>query len=129
MTTALDRSTDLINEIGNALVHDEAYLALPWDAIALVVGVDETSVRMHGYAYLDDGEITAETPESGDVSELFRELSAEMRRADGRGWKVMLIQIRRSTGKVTMLFENSDERRWAVTPDNYERMREELQPE
>lgn len=127
----LAESTRLINEIGSAMVHDPAYLALPWDAIALVVEVADggATVGQHGYAYLDDGRIEAEVPESGKLADLFVDLNRAMAEASGkRPWKVALVQIVRETGKINFEFEHEDESRWKVTPANWESMREALRP-
>lgn len=127
----LAESTRLINEIGTGMVHDPAYLALPWDAIALVVEVADggATVSQHGYAYLDDGTIAAEVPEGETLTDLFRDLNREMVAASGkRPWKAALVQIVRATGKMGVEYEYDDASRWQVTPSNWETMREQLRP-
>lgn len=128
----LDDATVLVNEVATAMVHDPAYRAIDWASLALVVRIDDgaSMVSMHGYAYLDDGEIVAETPEGDDVADKFRELRAAMAKVGptGRAWKAALVQITRATGAVGFQFEMDDAERWNVTPANWETMREDLRP-
>ncbi|PZO79272.1 MAG: hypothetical protein DI629_10100 [Mesorhizobium amorphae] len=130
MTVDLEEPTRLINEIGNRLVQDPAYSERDWEAIALVVGIGGGGMRMHGYIYLNDGRVEPELPEANDIMDLFARLDAAMTKVGPttRPWKVALVQIRRSTGRVRFQFEHDDEDRWNVTPSNYRTMPEELRP-
>ncbi|MES2631150.1 MAG: hypothetical protein V4611_04280 [Patescibacteria group bacterium] len=39
-----------------------------------------------------------------------------------------LVQYSRKSGKYTITFEDTDEKRWKITPKNYKELREELRP-
>lgn len=119
----------LHHEIGRLIVHDEAFLELPWASLALVATMrDETTVQLHGYAYLEDGKTEAVTPRASTVAQRFVELHHAARERDPRPWKAALVQIWRSSAKVSFFFEYDDAARWKVTPLNYQTMREELRP-
>lgn len=130
MTDPLDEPTRLIDAIGTALVHDPAYAALDWDAIALVaeIGPGGSSSSLHGYAYLADGRIVAEIPDEFAIQDQFDALRDAMARVGDRPWQAALVQITRSTGRVRFQFELDDAQRWSVTPTNWQAMQEALRP-
>lgn len=125
---AVDRGSELINEIGRRLVADEPYASIDWNAFALVVTVTPTRKDMSGFAYLDDGSTIPALPDDLNLGTAFDELNALTARPDGKRWMAMLLQCTRANGHLRFLFEWDDVDRWAVTPANLATRREELRP-
>lgn len=122
------RATELVNEIGNALVQDRTYREFPWQSLSIVAIVDAGVVQMSGYLYDDKGEPTAKNPDDADLYDKFEELCEAMEQPTGRLWKTALVQIRREGGEAKIQFDYDDAMRWKVTPLNVGTMPEELRP-
>lgn len=125
------RATDLIHEIGGAIVNDENSLNTDWELLGIVFTATENAdvTSLSGFYYDADGNATPEYPsEAANLPELMLELRDAMYEASGKLWKAALFQITRETKKLTTHFDYNDENRWKVTPQNLESMREEIRP-
>lgn len=125
------RATELIHQIGGAIVNDENSLNTDWESLGIVFTATENAdvTSLSGFYYDADGNATPEYPsEAANLPDLLLELREAMNQASGKRWKAALIQITRATKKITTQFDYDDENRWKVTPGNLAQMREEIRP-
>ncbi|MCC3316793.1 hypothetical protein [Nocardia africana] len=122
-----DAASDALSAMAEAIVQGCVDEELEWDALTVVVNLHRQQ-SMFGYRYADDGNWSPDVRLSMQVLDRAIDLRTTMTTPDGKGWKVCLIQIRRSDMSVQVEFEYKNAKRWRVTPVNLESMVEELRP-
>lgn len=121
-----ERASDLLQDIGAAIVEDPALEDKEWDAIALVFQFDGMS-RLYGYSYRDE---TSEpfSPEDDVLFDLFLELQEVMAEGEDCAWKACLYKITKPDMDLDVDFEYEDGDRWRVTPENIDTIAEMIRP-
>lgn len=115
-----ERATEVVQEIGAAILSEPGVDGASWDRLAVIVHFADDSAELYGF--LREGE-EARALEFGDgaLLELFLALREAMHEgpADGSGWIACLCSITRGDGEFDfdIEFEYEDERRWRITPE------------
>jgi len=117
----------LIGLICGEVVKSRNLVGLDWQAVTIVFDIGAGSVSNSGFAYLAD-DIIPVVSTGGTVGDYVRALRDEIKLADQRPFIQMLVQIRRSDGKIRADFEYEDSSRWGIDPTNLPQMRERLRP-
>jgi hypothetical protein len=123
-----DRATELVHEIGAMIVAAQERDDGDWDAIAATAIVEGGVVQISGFYYDDGAKPKAARLGSSALADRFEALSVAMQKPDGGRWVTALVQVRRSSGRVTIDYDYADPARWKVTPANIATMPEALRP-
>ena len=118
-------ANDILMSICELIIR--SYREMVWDALALVVDLDEVA-SMHGYTYIDNGGWSANVPAGVGFLEKMKEFRSATGTPGENEWKACLIQIKRADMSLNVEYEYDDADRWCITPDNYEQRIEELRP-
>jgi len=123
--SAADR---ILDELGRHILADEEFAGKPWQAIALVIGVQPRR-RVFGYLYRPDGSWEAAIPVARrETIEKAQELAAAMQVEGQESWKACLLQFLKPGRQMEAEFEYKDQGRWDISPANLEQRVEELRP-
>ena len=100
-----------------------------WEALSMILEFPEGSFNeAHGYLYLPDGEIAPVAADPWKVESAVKAYTDSYYAPGDTLPRKILVQFDRASGKYNVLFEETDEDRWKVTPRNFREIREELRP-
>ena len=121
--------SDLIHDLGHAIVTSEELHEINWDYLSLVISSSEGAIDKTGFFYINEEAqpFCADTEDPEELFTLFEEMSNILYEEEGNILKAVLIQISGS-GKIETIFEYDDSDRWNITPNNIEEMQEKLRP-
>ena len=122
------RRDELIELIGNEIVNSRRLESLDWRTAVIVFDIGEGVVSNSGFAYLDE-RIVPIVASGAIVDDYVRELRDEIKLSDKAPFIQMLVQLRRSDGKMRVDFEYDDPSRWSIRPSKLVEMREALRPQ
>ncbi|MBP1325375.1 hypothetical protein JOF28_000607 [Leucobacter exalbidus] len=122
MTEALENMLQVITEN-----MDRA--KLDWQSMSMVVGINGDFLgRTYGYLYTGDSPLALTTVSPFVIAEATLAYLATKYEEPAVYPVYMLVQPERATGKFQVTFEDTDSKRWAVTPENHEEVRERVRP-
>ncbi|QLY32853.1 immunity protein YezG family protein [Nocardia huaxiensis] len=117
----------LLLEVGSNILRDrefaDDYGKFRWEALSVVVRINDHAIWMNGYGYSDTGRWEARTPRSDDLKDKIRRLRAVMQKPGETAWQSCLIQLKRSDMALQIDFEYDDVDRW------FDMMPRELMPQ
>jgi len=121
-----DATADLIR----ALIDNMRGAPDDWASFAMVVSLSEGRIAgTSGYTYSPDGTVSAVASRPTAVmAALDAYLAGHYRPEDPRPVK-LLVQFDRDLGRYEVTFEDADETRWKVTPENIETLPAQLRPQ
>jgi len=123
----MSRRDELLQNMADEINNDERLGRINWDYISIVVEINGRNVSQSGFAYKEK-EIEPVYVDSFDFDDYALELHDEIKQDGYDGFKSMIFQLESSSNKMKCDFEYDDEKRWVVSPDNIEKMKEELRP-
>ncbi len=100
-----------------------------WDSFTMIIESSNGRFNQaHGYAYSADGTITAVAARPSAVLPFVDAYISGLYKPGEALPIKFLVQYSRTSGKYSILFEDTDDTRWKVTMKNYKELREELRP-
>ena len=100
-----------------------------WDSLAIILEFPGGEFNeAHGYLYSPDGVISPVASDPWAVSSAVRSYTDSYYQAGETLPRKVLVQFDRRAREYNIAFEETDEARWKVTPQNFRELREELRP-
>ncbi len=123
----MTKRDDLIALICGEIMNSSRLRNIDWKMVTIVFDIGVGSVANSGFAYLEE-KVVAVSASGSAVGDYVRVLRDELKLPDKGPFVQMLVQIRRSDGKIRADFEYEDRSRWRISPANLAGMREALRP-
>lgn len=122
--------TSIVRVIANDSEFHETIGDRKWIEFSIVFEVDEDGdiISLSGYAFLQEPEYAPFVIDIDDVEGEVKGYRDWLAKDTGEGFKKMLLQFNRDSGRVQADFEYDDPMRWKVTPNNIDQMIEDLRP-
>ncbi len=126
----MTENMDLMGNIAKAVVTSSKMQAIDWEEISIICEIDDHGKMngVYGYAYGSDGVYQAVVPRIRELAEPIEIYRAWLQGDAAQGFKKILFQFNKRSGKVNADFEYDDPSRWQITPSNVEHMIEALRP-
>ena len=100
-----------------------------WESMAIVISSYGGRFNSaSGYTYSPDGTISAVAARPSKVLPAVDAYVSGYFKPDEKLPVMLLVQFDKKSGKYSILFEDTDETRWKITPKNYQELREKLRP-
>lgn len=100
-----------------------------WESFSIIVSSYERKFNSaSGYAYSPDGTISAITTSPWKVVPFVDTYVSDYYKPGEKLPIKLLVQFERTSGNYNINFEDTDELRWKITPDNFKEFREEIRP-
>mgnify|MGYP000862468992 FL=1 len=122
-------STDTTTDLIRAIITHVQGAREDWMSLSIVIGLAGGRLsETFGYAYSPDGTVSAIASRPSGIRPAVEAYLAD-RYPDGQELPAkFLLQFDREAKAYEITFEDTDPRRWKVTPDNIEAIQRELKP-
>ena len=110
-----EAANELVDEIGQIMLGDEALDNDDWESISLVVQLDDKQV-INGFIYHLEGHVSPSTPDKAEMLTAAKELQRVMT-VDGKTWKAVLVQITLPEFEIKVSFDYDNATKWPMTPE------------
>ena len=107
-----DAANELVDEIGQIMLGDDALDNDDWESISQVIQLDS----MHnttGFIYHLEGHVSPSTPDQAEMLATAKELQKVMT-VDGKTWKAVLVQITLPEFEIKVAFEYDCATKWSI---------------
>ncbi|WP_404391795.1 hypothetical protein [Humibacillus xanthopallidus] len=100
-----------------------------WDSLAMILEFPDGEFNeARGYLYSPDGVISAVASDPWAVRSAVKAYTDSYYQSGEALPRKVLVQFDRRAREYNIAFEETDETRWKVTPQNFRELREELRP-
>ncbi len=123
-----DETSELVHQIGHSLLQDVEYEDGAWQAIVLIVELEEGYASVGGFRYDAKGKHTATIPENYDLAGDAEALCDIMEAEGGGRWKSMLIELTQPGPEIAIEFEYDIAGRWSFDFSDADKMAKKLRP-
>jgi hypothetical protein len=118
-----ETANELVDEIGQIMLGDEALDNDDWEALSQVIQLDGIH-DTNGFIYHLEGNVSPSSPDKTEILAAAKELQKVMT-VDGVTWKAVLVQITLPEFEVKVAFEYDTATKWpiqaeALRPDRVE---------
>lgn len=107
-----DAANELVDEIGQIMLGDDALDNDDWQSLSLVVQLDGTPA-INGFIYALDGTPSPSTLDKAEMLRTAIELQKVMT-VDGVSWKALMVQITLPEFEIKVAFEYETAARWPI---------------
>jgi hypothetical protein len=122
-------STEAAADLIRALIQNMRRAGDDWSSLAMVVEFSGRELSgTYGYVYSDEGKPTAVSARPSQIETAVTGYTEHYYKPDQPLPVKILVQFDRTKGEYEVTFEDTDESRWQVTPENVDSIREELRP-
>lgn len=117
-------------ELVKAVVENLDDAGEEWTELSIVIGLSPSGAanQSYGYGYDGDGPAIAMATDAYDIRPQVKDYLASVYQDGDPPPVKLLVQHSRLSGRYRILFEDTDQDRWRVSPANLDRIREELRP-
>jgi len=107
-----EAANELVDEIGQIMLGDDALDNDDWQSLSLVVQLDDTPV-INGFIYALDGTPSSSTLDKAEMLKTATELQKVMT-VDGVSWKALMVQITLPEFEIKVAFEYETAAKWPI---------------
>lgn len=107
-----ETANELIDEIGQIILGDDALDDDDWESISAVINLDDKH-EANGFIYRSEGAVTPSTPDKAELMSTAKELQKVMA-VDGVSWKAVLVQITLPEFEIKVAFDYDSAAKWPI---------------
>lgn len=125
----MDRKDELLGKLCLAIIKHSAVSSADWFGVSVVIRGGDGMIANNGYVYFNDNQIKVFSISDDSFSDDADAFRKETQVYGEGAWTQCLIQIRKSDGKVKVLFDYESPGKWSVSPKNVRTLPKELRPD
>lgn len=121
-------ATEFLHLIGHGLLQDPEFEDQEWEAIVMIVQLEEGCASVSGFRYDAKDKYTCTVPQDYDLGGDAEVLCDMMVEAGDARWKAILIQLTQPGPEIAIEFEYDDAQRWNIDFADFAQMAKKLRP-